>query len=70
MGIFVCFFLQYHCHPFEVQLNNNNKSPKLNAKFHNRLIFYGEDFLAPHPTHKLGEEYLLAVHGGLFNLFL
>jgi hypothetical protein len=58
--------------PFEVQVNNNNnnESPRLIAKFCNRLIFYGEDFLAPHPIHKLEDQRLLAFHGSSLTLFV
>jgi hypothetical protein len=37
--------------------------------FRNRLIFYGEEFLAPRPTPKLEDHLLSAVRDCLFNIF-
>jgi hypothetical protein len=39
------------------------------VNFHNKLIFYGEELLAPRPTPKLEDHPLLAVHNCLFNIF-
>jgi hypothetical protein len=41
--------------------------PLLNVR--NKLIFYGEELLAPRPTPKLEDHPLLAVHNCLFNIF-
>jgi hypothetical protein len=37
--------------------------------FRNRLIFYGEELLAPRPTPKLEDHPLSAVRDCLFNIF-
>jgi hypothetical protein len=37
--------------------------------FCNKLMFYGEDLLAPRPTSKLGDQPLSAVRDCLFNIF-
>jgi hypothetical protein len=37
--------------------------------FCNRICFYGEESLAPHPTPKLEDYPLLAVHNCLFIIF-
>jgi hypothetical protein len=37
--------------------------------FRNKLIFYGEELLAPHPTPKLQGHISSAVHDCLFNIF-
>jgi hypothetical protein len=37
--------------------------------FRNKLIFYGEELLAPHPTPKLEDHPLSAVRDCLFNIF-
>jgi len=37
--------------------------------FHNRIHFYGEKLLAPHPTPKLEDRPLLAVRDCVFNIF-
>jgi hypothetical protein len=39
------------------------------ATFHNKLLFYGEELLAPHPNPKLEDNPLLAVHNSLLNIF-
>jgi len=44
-------------------------NPRLCVTFHKKLIFYGEEFLAPHPTPKLKGHPLLAVYDCLFNIF-
>jgi hypothetical protein len=36
--------------------------------FHNELIFYGKEFLAPRPTPKLKDDLLSAVRDYLFNI--
>ena len=38
--------------------------------FRNKAGFYGEDLLAPHPTPKLENHPLLAVHDCLFSMFV
>jgi hypothetical protein len=43
--------------------------PRLLIHFRNKLIFYGEELLAPHPTPKLEDHPLSAVHDSLFNIF-
>jgi hypothetical protein len=43
--------------------------PRLLVYFRNRLIFYGEELLAPRPTPKLEDHRLTAVHDCLFNIF-
>ena len=37
--------------------------------FRNRIRFYGEELLAPHPTPKLQDHPLSAVCGWLFNIY-
>jgi hypothetical protein len=37
--------------------------------FHIKLIFYGEELLASHPTPKLEDQYLSDVSDCLFNIF-
>jgi len=39
------------------------------ATFHNKLVFYGEELLAPCPTLNLEDHTLLAVHNCQFNIF-
>jgi hypothetical protein len=43
--------------------------PRLFEDFRNKLIFYGEELLAPRQTPKLGDHPLLAVRDYLFNIF-
>jgi hypothetical protein len=43
--------------------------PMLLMNFHNKLIFYGEELLAPRPTPKLEDHPLSAVRDCLFNIF-
>jgi hypothetical protein len=43
--------------------------PRLFMNFRNRLIFYGEEFIAPRLTPKLEDHTLLAVGDCLFNIF-
>jgi hypothetical protein len=43
--------------------------PMLRMNFRNKLIFYGEELLAPRPTPKLEDHPLSAVHGCLFRIF-
>jgi hypothetical protein len=42
---------------------------RLLVVFHNKLIFYGEELLAPCPTHKLEDHPLSAVRDCLFGIF-
>ena len=37
--------------------------------FRNKARFYGEELLAPRPTHKLKDQPLSAIHDCLFNIF-
>jgi len=37
--------------------------------FHNKIRFYGEEFLSPHPTPKLEDHPLSVVRDCLFNIF-
>jgi hypothetical protein len=39
------------------------------VNFRNKLIFYGEELLAPRPTPKLEDHPLSAVRDCLFNIF-
>jgi hypothetical protein len=57
-----CLFIFAVCY-LEIRPNSR---PSVN--FCNRLIFYGERLLDPHPTSKLEAHSLLAVCGCLFNL--
>jgi hypothetical protein len=43
--------------------------PRFLVNFRNKLIFYGEDLLAPRPTLKLEDHPLSAVRDCLFNIF-
>jgi hypothetical protein len=43
--------------------------PRLCRLFHNIIIFYGEELLAPGPTPKLEDNPLSGVRHGLFNVF-
>jgi hypothetical protein len=43
--------------------------PRLRVVFRNKLIFYGEELLAPRPTPKLEDHPLSAVRDCLFNIF-
>jgi hypothetical protein len=43
--------------------------PRLLVIFRNKLIFYGEQLLAPRPTHKLEDHPLSAVRDCSFNIF-
>jgi hypothetical protein len=43
--------------------------PRLCESFRNKLIFYGEELLAPCPTPKLEDHALSAVRDCLFNIF-
>jgi hypothetical protein len=45
------------------------KLPRLHVRFRNKLVFYGEELLAPRPTPKLGDHPLSAVRDCLFNIF-
>jgi hypothetical protein len=51
------------------KLTNRNVSPRLLVNFRNKLIFYGEELLAPRPTPKLVDNPLSAVPECLFNIF-
>jgi hypothetical protein len=42
---------------------------RLLVNFRNKIIFYGEELLAPRPTPKLEDHPLLAVRDCLFNIF-
>jgi hypothetical protein len=44
-------------------------SPRLLVVFRNKLIFYGEELLAPRPTPKLEDHPMSAVRDCLFNIF-
>jgi hypothetical protein len=44
-------------------------SPRPNVTFRNMLIFYGETFLAIHPTPELEDHLLSDVHDCLFSIF-
>jgi hypothetical protein len=44
-------------------------SQELLENFYNKLIFYGEELLAPRPTPKLEDNPLSAVRDSLFNMF-
>jgi hypothetical protein len=43
--------------------------PRLLVNFRNKIIFYGEDLLAPRPTPKLEDHPLSAIRDCLFNIF-
>jgi hypothetical protein len=43
--------------------------PRLLVNFRNKIIFYGEELLAPRPTPKLEDNPLSAVRDCLFNIF-
>jgi hypothetical protein len=43
--------------------------PRLLMNFRNKIIFYGEELLAPRPTPKLEDHLLSAVRDCLFNIF-
>jgi hypothetical protein len=43
--------------------------PRLRVVFRNKLIFYGEELLAPRPTPKLQDHLLSAGGDCLFNIF-
>jgi hypothetical protein len=43
--------------------------PRLLVVFRNKLIFYGEELLAPRPTPKLEDQPLSAIRDCLFNIF-
>jgi hypothetical protein len=43
--------------------------PRLLVIFRNKLIFYGEELLAPHPTPMMEDHPLSAVRDCLFNIF-
>jgi hypothetical protein len=43
--------------------------PRICECFRNKLIFYGEELLAPRPTPKLEDHPLSAVRDCLFNIF-
>jgi hypothetical protein len=43
--------------------------PRLLVNFGNKIIFYGEELLAPRPTPKLKDHPLSAVRDCLFNIF-
>jgi hypothetical protein len=43
--------------------------PRLLVNFHDKIIFYGEEFLAPRPNRKLEDHPLSALRDCLFNIF-
>jgi hypothetical protein len=67
--------LQYntksHVHFFSLWLFVHGIRPglRLLVVFRNKLIFYGEELLAPRQTPKLEDHPLSAVRGCLFNIF-
>jgi hypothetical protein len=50
-------------------IQGTHPGPRLLVVFCNKLIFYGEELLAPRPTPKLEEHPLSAVRDCLFNIF-
>jgi hypothetical protein len=48
---------------------SNCPCPRLLVNFRNKIIFYGEELLAPRPTPKLEGHPLSAVRDCLFNIF-
>jgi hypothetical protein len=46
-----------------------SNSPRLLVNFRNKIIFYGEELLAPRPTPKLEDRPLSAVRDCLVNIF-
>jgi hypothetical protein len=49
--------------------NGIRPGPRLLVTFRNKLIFYGEELLAPGPTPKLEDHPFSAVGDSLFNIF-
>jgi hypothetical protein len=43
--------------------------PRHSVTFHNKLIIYSEELLAPHPVSRLEDHPMLAVRDCLFNIF-
>jgi hypothetical protein len=54
-----------NCIQFELYGNNNNNL----VNVRNKIVFYGEELLAPRPTPKLEDHPLSTVRDCLFNIF-
>jgi hypothetical protein len=64
--------VQYRVHKspqLDPVLSQIHSDATLLVIFRNKLIFYSEEFLAPHPTHKLEDHPLPALRNCLFNIF-
>jgi hypothetical protein len=62
---------KYHIHFLSLRsfIQGIRPGPRLLVVFRNKLIFYGEQLLAPCPTPKVEDHPLLAVRDCLFNIF-
>jgi hypothetical protein len=54
--------------PILSQIQGIRRGPRPFVTFRDKLLFYGEELLAPHPTLKLEDHPLLAVCDCLFNM--
>jgi hypothetical protein len=61
--------LSTHLRPLRSFIQRIRPGPRLFVIFRNKLIFYGQEFLAPRPTPKLEDHPLSAVCDCLFNTF-
>jgi hypothetical protein len=61
VGHFTKFYVDY--------IHRIRPGSRLLEHFRNKLIFYGEELLAPCPTPKLEDRHLSAVRDWLFNIF-
>jgi hypothetical protein len=77
MVLMVFWYFFRNCHertcPIQTSYIPRTKShvhfPRPFVTLRNKLIFYGEELLAPLPTPKLEDYHLSAVRGCLFNIF-
>jgi hypothetical protein len=53
----------------KVHYRPHKSFPRLHVRFRNKVIFYGEELLAPRPTPKPEGHRLSAVRDCLFNIF-
>jgi hypothetical protein len=67
----LCSFLQPHVTSslFRSFIQEIRPVPRLHVRFRSKVIFYGEELLAPRPTPKLEGHPLSAVRDCLFNIF-
>jgi hypothetical protein len=57
------------CIPIFTFLGSRREDKRLFVTFRSKLIFYGEELLAPRPTPKMEDHPLSAVRDWLFNIF-